>query len=219
MSLAWAVEQYEREARGEMVSPDFIAARVERRNNGAWIQTRSGRAYPLLAPRPEDVCVEDIAYALAGIARYTGHARRGLDGHGYTVAQHSVLVSEIVPPEDALAGLMHDAAEAYVGDMSAPLKRCLPEYAHVERLSYLAIARRFGLPLEIPASVKHADLVMLATEKRDLMVGEPKPWLPLPEPIEREVIHWTPATAESAFLGRFHALMAVRHVATRRDRT
>lgn len=212
MTLAWVVEQYEREARGEAVSPEFLAARGEGRRHGPWIQTRSGRCYPLLAPDPEDVVLDDIAYALASMPRFTGHAQRSAWGFGYTIAQHSVHVSELVPAEDAFAGLMHDAAEAYVGDMSSPLKRCLPDFALVERLSYLAIARRFGLPLEMPESVKHADLVMLATEKRDLMVAGPEPWLPLPDPRAERVEIWAADYAEGRFRARFAGLSGrVKH--------
>lgn len=202
-------------ARGLAIDPQEAAELELWREHGPWIQTHSGRCYPLLAPRPEDVDIGDIAYALSNLARYTGHAARSCQdgsyfgpsfGVSYSVAQHSVLVSRLVPEEHALAALMHDAAEAYVGDASAPLKRCIPDLARVERISWLAIARRFGLPLVLPAAVKHADLTMLATEQRDLMVPAPKPWPPMPEPHPDRIEIRAPYQAERDFLRRFHEL-------------
>jgi hypothetical protein len=178
------------------------------RANCAWMQTYTGRFYPLLAPRAGDVCIADIAYALSNLARYTGHARRGELDEVYSVAQHSVLASYFVPPEHAFAALMHDAAEAYVGDMSSPMKQCVPDFKHVERLSWLAIVEMWPqLPLELPEEVKHADLVMLATEKRDLMAPEPRPWIPLPEPRPEPIEVWPADVACAVFLQRFAALV------------
>ena len=206
-------------ARGLDIAP-WEEAELERtREIGPWIQTHSGRCYPLLAPRPEDVDIGDIAYALSNLARYTGHAARSYQdgsyfgpsfGVSYSVAQHSVLVSNLVPEEHALVALLHDAAEAYVGDASAPLKRCTSDLARIERISWLAIARRYGLPLEMPAEVKHADLVLLATEKRDLMAPEPKPWPSMPEPHPDRIEILAPYQAERAFLRRFHELTSHR---------
>ncbi len=84
---------------------------------GYSMQTFSRTMFYPLDPHPEDVHIVDIAHALANICRFGGHAKRF-----YSVAQHSVLVSRIVEPEDALHGLMHDAAEAYVGDVVRPIK-------------------------------------------------------------------------------------------------
>lgn len=87
------------------------------------------------------------------------------------MAQHSFLVSYCCAPQDALAGLLHDAAEAYTGDKSRPLKEALPEIREVEERIQAAIFRAFGMPEEIPASVKLADLRVLLAEKRDLMTA------------------------------------------------
>jgi hypothetical protein len=133
---------------------------------GGWICTASGREFWPLDPRPEEVDIEDIAHALSRACRFAGHCSRL-----YTVGEHSILVASWVPPEDALWGLLHDAAEAYLPDMPRPLKR-LPEFAWyraAERRVMDAVCDRFGLPRAEPQSVKAADLRALATEARDLM--------------------------------------------------
>jgi hypothetical protein len=173
--------------------------------DGPWVQTRSGRAYPLLAPTTEDICIEDIAYSLAGLPRYNAHAQRTADGRLYTVGQHSVLAAQIVEPAFRFEALMHDAAEAYVGDMIRPLRLCLPDFDLVEEITWLALTRKFGLPRTMSAEVKHADIVMLATEKRDLMGEPPRPWnVGLPR--EERITIWNPIMTERAFLERFHEL-------------
>jgi uncharacterized protein len=138
-----------------------------------WFITYSGIRFWPLDPRPEDICITDIAHSLSHICRFGGHAR-----HFYSVAQHSVIVSHLVEPELALAGLMHDATEAYLGDMTRPLKHQMPEYQRVEGLLWRVIAEKFGLPSELPPSIKHADNVALLTERRDVInpAKEPRPW-------------------------------------------
>jgi len=166
------------------------------------ILTAAGRYFDLLRPWRSEIGVMEIAHALAHICRFTGHTQRF-----YSVAQHSVLVSHIVPPQDALAGLMHDAAEAFVGDVSSPLKRLLPEYKLIERRVEAIVLTRFGLAPSLPESVKRADLVALRTEQRDLMLNVDG-WAvtqgiePLPQPIDPLL----PEAARALFLARFHEL-------------
>lgn len=142
----------------------------------------------------------DIAHALSNICRYNGHCRRF-----YSVAQHSVYVSNLVPPEFAYEALLHDAHEALVGDMPTPLKAVVPGYKQLERKVEVAFRLFNGLPCETSDEVKRADLVMLATEKRDLMKGG-QPWEILEgvEPTER--FHVTPVDPREAaelFLDRW----------------
>jgi 5'-deoxynucleotidase YfbR-like HD superfamily hydrolase len=148
---------------------------------GPWIETTTGRRFYLLSPRPEDVFVLDIATALSQIVRFTGHCRGA-----YTVAQHSVWVSQHVRPELALHALLHDAHEAYTGDLSSPLKAALRRSPCTAALLRKivdgidrAIAKRFALRRLRPREreeIRRADLLALATERRDLMSGSRQPW-------------------------------------------
>jgi len=106
------------------------------------ITTFSGISFWPLLPNPDDIRIDDIAHALAHQCRFAGHTRLF-----YSVAEHSVRVSQLCRPEDALWGLLHDASEAYLSDVPAPLKE-LPEfepYRAAERNLQGAVAQRFGL--------------------------------------------------------------------------
>lgn len=107
-------------------------------DRGPWISTRSGRHFYLLDPRPEDIDLEDIAHALANQCRYNGHTETF-----YSVAQHSVLLSLLVRPQDAILALMHDATEAYVGDVVRPLKALIPNYHDIEQRIWRCIVQTF----------------------------------------------------------------------------
>jgi 5'-deoxynucleotidase YfbR-like HD superfamily hydrolase len=125
------------------------------------------------------------------------------------VAQHSVLVSTLVPQHYALEGLLHDAHEAFIGDVSTPLKMLLPDYHGVEKAVEKAVRERFGVPWALPWAVKHADLVALATERRDFMAWNPDDtWDCLTgiEPAEEPLVPWGPETARREFLARYSYL-------------
>lgn len=175
-----------------------------RARKGDWFITFTGRQFFPLDPRPEDICIEDIAHSLANICRFGGHCREF-----YSVAQHSVHVSFLVPQIFSLVGLMHDAAEAYVGDMVRPLKRFMPEFKSVERSVWLAIAERFSLPREMDPIVKLFDNVALLTERRDLVAPTDFVWVEDERGIvidKRIIKPSKPIFAEREFLYRFNEL-------------
>lgn len=166
----------------------------------SWILTASGRHFDYLDPRPEDIDILDIAQGLANECRYAGHTRSF-----YSVAQHAWLASRIVPTEHALEALLHDAAEAFCKDIPRPLKALLPDYRDIETRVDGAIRARFDLPPAMSAAVKTADLVLLATERRDLMPFDATPWPIIDgiDPLARRIIAMSPAKAQSLFLRRW----------------
>lgn len=168
---------------------------------GNWMQTYRGGQFWPLDMRPEDVFIEDIAHALSMICRYGGHCERF-----YSVAEHSVLVSRIVPPELALLGLMHDATEAYVGDVIRPLKPALAGYGAIEQNVWLAIASKFNLPGALQNEIKAADNAVLLAEQLTLMKSAPAPWCVGGEPANVIVTGVAPSVAEQEFLDRFAEL-------------
>lgn len=167
------------------------------------ILTHSGQYFSFETPEKSRIDIETIAHALSNLCRFTGHTTQF-----YSVAQHSVLASYLVPPEHALVTLLHDAAEAYLGDVAAPLKQLLPDYKAIERRVETAVLAHFGLSADMPACVKRADLIMLATEQRDLLPPIDHEWETLAgvTPLERKL---TPLQADAArawFLARFEEL-------------
>lgn len=154
---------------------DESSTHLVRPRKGPWLQTFTGRPFYPQDPRPQDICIEDIAHALSLICRFGGHVREF-----YCVAQHSVLVSDCLvragrSRHDCLAALLHDASEAYAGDVVWPLKQVIGPlgYSAIEHAIEACIEDVYGLHIdaELKAAIKHADLRALATEKRDLVRG------------------------------------------------
>ena len=121
----------------------------------------SGRRLDLIDPSPMDIEIEDIAHGLARVARWNGQT------HGdwtFSVAQHSVMVERLfarqnpdIPRKWRLACLLHDAPEYVIGDMITPFKAMLSaEYGAVEKRLETAVHIRFGLPGDLPESIKKA---------------------------------------------------------------
>lgn len=130
---------------------------------GRWIQTVSGKKFYPLDPRPEDICIEDIAVGLSNTCRFAGQVRRF-----YSVAQHSVILAKLVSPENALWALLHDAPEAYINDVARPVKLStkMQGYRSIERDIMCVIAEKYGLPLDCPAEVYRRDDQLLKAEAK-----------------------------------------------------
>lgn len=163
----------------------------------AHIVTFTGIEFSILDPQQDQIDIRDIAHALSMQVRYTGHVREF-----YSVAEHSRAVSLLVPPEDALWGLLHDASEAYLSDLSRPVKHHTPvgpPYLEVEDKIMRAIAAKFGLTLPMPESVKKADTWMLYAEREALMTKFNDNDWPRPD----FAIGYPPKKAEELFLQRF----------------
>ncbi len=173
----------------------------------SYVSTFSGNRFYPLVPRIEQVAIEDIAHGLAYQCRFNGQTREF-----YSVAQHSLIVATLVPPELRLAALLHDAAEAYLGDMVKPLKVLLPQFSELEDQVTAIIAATFDIDFSDYAPIKRADLIALATEKRDLMPYSVERWdyldhiAPLPEAI----VPMGPSAAKTGFLAEFARLQALR---------
>ena len=177
---------------------------------GDWSQTFTGRAFWPMDPRAEDVCIEDIAHALALQCRFAGHCREP-----YSVAEHSVRVAEYIRSRgggaaEVFAGLMHDSGETYLQDVVRPVKR-QPEmrpYRNVELIVQTTINKMFGLPIDAHdwAIVHEADEVLLATEARDLMAKPPADWRLSQPPMAEVIVPWDWRAAEREFLARFYEL-------------
>lgn len=176
------------------------------RNPGGWIQTFTGIAFWPVEPQIEEIDIIDIAHALAYQCRFAGHIKKF-----YSVAEHSWRASYLVPEQDALWALLHDASEAYLVDLPRPLKKYSEmgeAYQKIEKNLMLLICDRFGLGYQMPASVKVIDNVLLRTEQRDLLGPAPIPWDATDDgqPLDKFITPLAPEVAERFFLDRFHEL-------------
>lgn len=182
----------------------------------------SGRRLDLLEPSPLDIEIADIAHGLARVARWNGQTK---GAHAFSVAQHSVLVERLVSDlsprlsrEGRLMALLHDSPEYVVGDLISPFKAAVGiNYKSLEERLQAAIHLRFGLPAQIPTSLKtlfkkadhlsaYFEATQLAgfdeTEARRLFVAPPKSLKhPRLNPLST-------AEAQNQFLERFHRLYA-----------
>ncbi len=146
-----------------------------------------------------DVTIAEIAHALSQLTRWTGHTRVP-----YSVAEHSVRVCRYLRHIGSIherAGLMHDAHEAIIGDVSTPVKSIIPGFDVLELAAMRAVARRFGTPERLPPDVHGADMAIASAENRDLLPphARDREWLCPPPPFVK-ILPWSPATARDIFL-------------------
>lgn len=170
------------------------------------ILTQSGFYFDVINPNPLLVDVDDIAHGLSNTCRFAGQC-----DHFYSVAEHSVLLSQQMPNKElALLALFHDATEAYIGDVSSPLKQCLINYKNIERRLHHAIYEHLGLNPQLPPEIKEGDLRMLLTEKNQIMPSHDDQWESEIEgytPYDNVRIEcWEPLDAKEAFLKQVHYL-------------
>lgn len=166
-----------------------------------WIQTYTNKKFDLVNPSIDDITIIDIAHALSNLCRFTGH----LNAY-YSVAQHSVIVSKWVSQKNALWGLLHDSAEAYLGDVSRPLKRLLPYYNQLEGNLLGVIAEKFGLKPIIPKEVKKRDTSLLLREAQLFLGPPPEIWRMDEYPMVIDITPLPPQEAKQEFLERFDKL-------------
>lgn len=170
---------------------------------GDWSQVFTGKKFWPLDPRKEEIDIKDISHSLALQCRFNGHCE-----NFYSIAQHSILVSKLVSKDQALAALLHDASEAYIGDIIRPLKKFLPNFKEIESKIEKVIFEKFGVKNVNKEEIKKADNIALVTEMRDLMKNPPGKWeeeknyKPSPE----KIIAIDPEKAEKEFLERFEEL-------------
>lgn len=165
-----------------------------------YICTYLGNRFFPLEGRIDSVHLEDIAHGLAYQCRFNGQT-----SEFYSIAQHSIMVADIVSaahPDLRLAALLHDASEAYLGDVVTPLKALLPNYKEIELRVEQIIAESFGISDMFNPLIKQADMIALATEKRDLMPHSAEDWSYLQgfSPLPLPIVPMAPEQAKRSFL-------------------
>lgn len=166
----------------------------------------SGKVIDLTAPDTALIAIDDIALALSRICRFAGQIR---PRRFYSVAEHSVHVSRRVSPDAALAALLHDATEAYLGDMVRPLKAILPAYREIEDNFAAAIDAAFGIDSrQWRHEIRKADLDMAIIEAYRLMPPDDHYWGTAPDDPAQRIECWYPGEAQRRFRDRFHELTA-----------
>lgn len=170
---------------------------------GNTIRLRSGKYLDLANPKPDQFTFYDIAGALSKICRFGGQIERF-----YSVAEHSahcawVAQADGLSLKTRAALLLHDAAEAYIGDCVKPLKLMLPDYQRIEQRIENVIAEKFGVDFEREkGAVRKIDQEMLIHERRLLFSRDSIEWFCENEvrPLNVRLACWEPAQAESQFV-------------------
>lgn len=179
-------------------------------DSGEWIETWTGRRIFPMALRPEDVCLEDVAWALSNKCRYSGHCLF------YSVAEHSLHLANWSqdkkhPPEVVFNFLMHDAAEAYLPDVPSTIKPLFPELSETEDRILKTIFKSLHIPFildesEVKGRVKEADMRIRIDERIMIMPNSSRNWGSIYKalrPLGIKVKCWKPKVARDMFISRF----------------
>jgi hypothetical protein len=153
------------------------------------IRTYSGKSFDLSIRDPDSITIEDIAHGLSHQPRFAGQLKKF-----YTVAQHSVLVASLVPDEHKLAALMHDSAEAYMGDMPSPFKKMMPDFKYLEYELLAVISEKYGFEYPFTAHIKKADTTLLKMEWESFVFGD------------GDMYCWPPDVAKATFIRTFEEI-------------
>lgn len=153
------------------------------------IETYTGLIFDLKLMEPSTICIEDIAHGLSHVCRFGGHLKKF-----YSVAQHCVWVANQLGVPDKLSGLMHDASEAYLGDMPSPFKKMMPGYREIEYDLMMVISKKYDFQYPLEPQIKAVDHAALINEWNDHKVGF--------NPLEC----WSPEEAKDEFLKLFRIL-------------
>lgn len=192
---------------GWLLQSDKVAAAVvEGTRFGDWMQTFTGKQFWPMDPRADEIDIADIAHSLSMQCRYAGHSLRF-----YSVAEHSTLVAKWILDNgtrwDALAGLLHDATEAYLVDVPRPVKPFLNGYREAEARMWNAVAQRFwGYEFDLPPIVHEADNRILCDERAQNMAPSQADWNIPDNPLGITLQFWSPEQAEAGFLRMFNQL-------------
>ncbi|MCW3782496.1 hypothetical protein [Defluviimonas salinarum] len=197
---------------------DILALPVDKR--GAWIATSLGGMWSIEHPAPGDVRIEDVAAGLSRNCRYNGQLKE--DADFLSVAEHSVAMTKwavangvATHREDALAILLHDASEAFYGDMVTPLKDLLPQFRKYEDKAQAVIMTAFGLAPDA-VSIRKEEIKLIdrriRLDERDAVIEDPArsigkriSWDKEPDlaSIDVEIAGLNPRAARQAFLECF----------------
>ena len=172
-------------------------------SRGPWVETYSGIYVNPLDLREDDIKIRDIAHSLSMICRYNGHSK-----YFYSVSEHSILVASLLEsPTDKLAGLLHDASETYISDITRPVKGILADYKDIEHRIMDVIKKVFNIKDADWKLVKQADNMVLASEAKVLMKSKGKDWY-LPDGCaDVQLVCMNPEEAEKEFLARYCELL------------
>lgn len=183
-----------------------------------WIETYTGKIFNFLSPNQATICIEDIAQGLGNQCRYNGQCH-----NFYSVAEHSVLMAQYyyqstfgnVNPSICLAVLLHDAAEAYIGDYPRPLKLHIPPIRDIEQKIQYEIYKKFDIPVcdYINPIIKELDKRVVIDERQSLFNVTSHTWATTSLlPLGVEIIGIEPRLAIALFMDTFTLFQQQRSI-------